>query len=349
MWISELETPAVIVDLDALEANINKLQTYLDTHGLEGWPHVKTHKIPEIAYMQMKAGAAGVTCQKLGEAEVMAEAGIQHLFIPYNIIGDAKLDRLMSLTAHTRVAVTADSEFVVLGLSKAARRKGTVLEVLVEFDSGLRRCGVRTPQEAKDLAVIISQSANLRFGGLMTYPNTENLDPFVREARRLLNSHGIDVERVSGGGTPCMWQAHTHRELTEHRAGTYVFGDRCTVKSGAMQVEDCSLRVLTTVVSRPEAALGILDGGTKTFSSDILQLEGYGIIMEYPEAHFSRMSEEHGHVDFSQSERKPEIGERVTVLPNHCCTVINLFDEIVGVRQDRIEVIWQVAARGKVQ
>ena len=349
MHIDQLDTPVAIVDLDRLAANIARLQSYLDEHSIANRPHIKTHKIPEIAHMQIEAGAVGITCQKLGEAEVMAQAGLRDIFLPYNIIGQTKLERLMHLARRVRVSVTADSEIVVRGLSTAARRAGLTLPVLVECDTGAERCGLQSPQAAADLARIIAGSPGLHFGGLMIFPNLEGSDAFMRRARALLAADGVPVERVSGGGTPCMWQVHTHEELTEHRAGTYVYGDRHIVESGAMQLEDCAFKVITTVVSRPTAERGILDGGSKTFSSDLLGLEGYGLILEYPEARFYGMSEEHGHVDFSPCQRRPEIGERVTVIPNHVCVVTNLFNQVVGVRNDVVEVIWPVACRGALQ
>lgn len=349
MKINQLETPVAVVDLDKLETNIARLQHYLDEHGIANRPHIKTHKIPEIAHLQINAGAIGITCQKIGEAEVMAQAGIKDIFLPYNIIGRTKLERLMRLARRINLSVTADSEFTVRGLADAAQQAGVELPVLVEFDTGLGRCGVQTPQEAADLARVIARSSGLVFGGLMTYPSNANTDPFVIETRKLLQPDGIAVEHVSGGGTPGMWQAHTHAEVTEHRAGMYIYGDRYTLKSGAMQLDDCSFKVITTVVSRPTANRGILDGGSKTFSSDLLGLEGYGLILEYPDAVIAGQSEEHGHVDFSKCERKPEIGERVTVVPNHCCVVSNLFNQVVGVRGNEVEVIWPVAARGALQ
>lgn len=348
MQINKLDTPVAIVDLDKLAANIARFQHYLDEHGIANRPHIKTHKIPEIAHMQLKAGAIGITCQKIGEAEVMAQAGIGDIFLPYNIIGESKLERLMRLARRVKLSVTADSAFTLRGLSEAAQREGLELETLVEFDSGGGRCGVQSPQEAADLARTIARSPGLRFGGLMTYPSNQNTDGFARETKALLAGE-LAVERVSGGSTPGMWQAHTHPEVNEHRAGMYIYGDRYTVKSGAMAVEDCSLKVITTVVSRPTADRGILDGGSKTFSSDLLGLEGHGLILEYPEALFYGQSEEHGHVDFSKCARKPEIGERVTLIPNHCCVVSNLFNQMVGVRGNQVEVIWPVAARGALQ
>jgi D-serine deaminase-like pyridoxal phosphate-dependent protein len=146
-----------------------------------------------------------------------------------------------------------------------------------------------------------------------------------------------------------MWQAHTHRELTEYRAGIYVYGDRLSLRSGAVRLETCALRVLTTVVSRPTPERGILDAGSKTFSADLHGLDGYGYICEYPEAKIYVLSEEHAHVDFSACVRKPEIGERLSIIPNHCCMVSSLFEEVVGVRNDQVEVTWQVAARGTVK
>lgn len=349
MDINQIETPAAIVDLDRLEANINKLQKYLNEYGVANRPHIKTHKIPEIAHMQINAGAVGITCQKIGEAEVMSQAGIKDIFLPYNIIGEAKLERLMRLARRTTLSVTADSEYTLRGLSGAAQRAGLELPVLVECDVGGERCGVQTPQQAADLARIIANSAGLQFGGLMTYPLNDNVGPFVQETRNLLKGDGLAIDRVSSGGTSVMWQVHKHPEVTEHRAGMYIYGDRYTVNNGAMQLEDCSFKVITTVVSRPTADRGILDGGSKTFSSDMSHLGGYGLILEYPEAVIYNQSEEHGHVDFSKCARKPEIGERVTVQPNHCCVVSNLLNQVVGVRNNRVEVVWPVAARGTVQ
>ncbi len=349
MRIDELDTPVAVVDLDQLKTNITRLQAYLSKHGIANRPHIKTHKIPAIAQMQIDAGAVGITCQKIGEAEVMADAGVKDIFIPYNIVGEAKLNRLMQLARRITLSVTADSAKVARGLSVAARRAELSLPVLVECDTGYGRCGVQSPREAAELAQLIAHLPNLRFGGLMTYPNTEHLDSFVRETESLLAADSISIERVSGGGTACMWQAHTHPGLTEHRAGMYIFGDRNLIRSDAMTLETCSFSVIATVVSRPTRDRGVLDCGSKVLSSDTLGLDGYGFVREYPQARVYGLSEEHGHVDFSACGRKPEIGERVTVIPNHCCPVANLLNEITGVREGQLEVIWKVAARGAVR
>jgi len=349
MHIDELETPVLVVDLDILEANITRLQTYLGEHGIANRPHIKTHKIPAIAQMQIDAGAIGITCQKIGEAEVMADAGIQDIFLPYNIIGESKLEKLMALGKRVNLSVTTDSEFVARGLSDAAKSAGLDLTVLVECDLGMGRCGAQSPTEAAELARIIHKLPNLHFGGLMTYPNSAGLDDFVNATRSQLAGDKVEIERVSGGGTAVMWFAHTHSTLTEHRAGMYVYGDRLTLRSGAVTLDTCSLRVLTTVISRPTPDRGIIDAGSKSLAMDLYGLENYGYICEYPKAKIYNLSEEHGHVDFSACERKPEIGERLSIIPNHCCVVTNLFDEVVAKRNDQVELTWQVFARGKVR
>src|SRR5918993_2598230 len=348
MHIDDLETPVPVVDLDRMEANITRLQAYLDEHRIANRPHIKTHKIPAIAKMQMDTGAIGITCQKVSEAEVMADAGFDDIFLPYNILGESKLRRLMALAMRIKLSVTADSAVTVRGLSKAAEEAGLTLTVLIECDTGAHRCGVQSPQEAAELARLIHQLPNLHFGGLMTYPTNEETDTFVRATRALLADDGIQIERVSGGGTPCMWDAHTHPELTEHRAGIYVYGDRFTLRSGAVTLETSALKIFATVVSRPTSDRGILDAGSKTLSSDLHGLDGHGYICEYPEAKIYALSEEHGHVDFSACARKPEIGERISIIPNHCCTVTSLFDEMIGARQGQVEVRWPIAARSTV-
>ncbi len=336
MRVDELETPVPVVDIDRMEANIARLQAYLDQHKIANRPHVKTHKIPPIAQLQMDAGAVGITCQKVSEAEVMADAGFNDIFIPYNIVGQTKLRRLMRLAARTTISVTADSAVVIRGLSNAAQEAGLLLTVLVECDMGLGRCGVQSPSEAAELARLIASFPNLHFGGLMTYPSNEHLDDFVRATRSLLQDEHLQIERVSGGGTPSM-------------CGIYVYGDRLTLRSGAVSLDDCAIKVHTTVVSRPTSERGILDAGSKSLSMDLHGLDGYGYICEYPDAKIYLLSEEHGHVDFSACAHKPEIGERLTVIPNHCCTVTCLFDEVVGARGEDVEITWQVAARGTVR
>jgi len=344
--IPDLETPAAVVDLDRLDANIRKTQDYLDRHGLVSRPHIKTHKNVEIARMQLAAGARGITCQKISEAEIMAEGGINDIFLPYNILGASKLERLMTLVRKIKISVTADSAVTVRGLSGAAEAAGLELPVLVEFDTGGGRCGVQSPAEAAELARLITDSPGLIFGGLMTYPVNERTGAFVRETR---GYPGVSFERVSAGGSPQLWKAHTFPEVTEYRVGTYVYGDRYTVAAGTHRLDECSFYIRATIVSRPTPERGILDAGSKALSSDLLGQDGYGLILEYPEARIYSLSEEHGNVDFSASPEGPEVGEQVTILPNHCCVCNNLFNEIVGIRKGLVEKVWKVDARGAMQ
>jgi D-serine deaminase-like pyridoxal phosphate-dependent protein len=346
MRIDELDTPFVAIDLDVVEKNIRTTQEYFDRHGIRFRPHIKTHKLPIIAHQQVAAGAKGITCQKLGEAEVMAAAGIDDLFIAYNIIGEAKLDRLMRLARQVTMSVAADSDYTVGGLSRAAARDGCEVRVVVEMDTGGSRAGVQTPEEAVALARLIDTLPGITFWGLMTYPTRAESAPIFEETVRALKRTGLEPQVVSGGSSGGRFRVHEMPVITEHRAGTYVYNDRSMVASGAATWEECAMRVVTTVVSRPTADRAILDAGSKTLTNDPTPAGGYGYFPEYPDAVTSGQSEEHGHVDVSRCARKPEIGERVQVIPNHACGTTNLHNEVVAHRQGRVEAIWPVAARG---
>ncbi|HKI98514.1 MAG TPA: D-TA family PLP-dependent enzyme [bacterium] len=350
--VEDLETPIVTVDLDIMAANIRKMQAYCDAHGLRFRPHIKTHKTPEIGRLQLEAGAQGITCQKLGEAEVFADAGFDDIFIPYNLIGPAKLARLTALARRCRVSVAVDSAPVAQGISEAAAAAGLEVPLLIECDTGAGRTGVQTPAQALVLAQEIDRIPGVRFAGLMTFPtNLETTPPFLAEAVALLGAAGLEAETVSGGGTPQTWRVHEIPQITEHRAGTYVFNDSNTLAAGTATLDECAMRVLMTVVSRPTAERAILDGGSKTLSADRLLWRDatYGTVVEYPEAVIYGYSEEHANVDVSACVRKPVVGERVTVIPNHCCTVANLHNELLGVRGGEVELTWRVRARGLVR
>jgi len=345
------DTPLVTIDLDIMEANIRRLQAYCDAHGIANRPHIKTHKIPQIAQQQVAAGAVGITCQKLGEVAVMLEAGITEILVTYNILGAAKLRRLRELAARpgARLTVAIDNAAVARALSSAFGDAPDPLAVLVECDTGGGRQGTQTPAETVALAQLIARLPGLRFAGLMTYPITDTTGEFFEATLAQLAHAGLPAEVVSTGGTPAYPRAHTVPGVTEHRAGTYVFNDRATVASGVATWDDCAMRVRTTVVSRPTAGRAIIDAGSKTLSSDLLGLEGHGHIVEYPGAVITRLNEEHGIVDLARCPATPEVGEVVSVIPNHTCVVTNLHDALVGVRRERVEVVWTVAARGMVR
>jgi D-serine deaminase-like pyridoxal phosphate-dependent protein len=346
MEIDATDTPVLELDLDAVERNIERMQRYCDDHGLALLPHVKTHKLPQIAAMQLAAGARGVVCQKLGEAEVMQAAGIEDILISFPLVGEAKARRLAALAAKARVTVAADSAAVARGLSAAL--DGDEIGVLVDGDTGFGRTGVQSVAEAVALAELVVTLPGLRFAGLMTHPTPADGD-FLAAARRELERRGVTVERISGGGTPAAFHTHRHPEITELRAGTYVYGDRRSIAAGVVSERDCALRVRTTVVSRPTAHRAILDAGSKTLSSDEAPAAGggYGLIVEYPHARLAAVSEEHGHVDLAGP--GPAVGEIVTVIPNHACAVTNLHDAVLAHRGGIPADVWPIAARGMIR
>jgi len=350
--IDNLDTPAVTVRVDIMEANIRRVQALLDRHGVANRPHIKTHKIPALGKLQMAAGAVGITCQKLGEVEVFTDAGVaDDVLLTFNVLGPAKTERLMALAARLRrLAVVLDNEVVARGLSQAGIRHGRDVPFLVECDTGFGRNGVQTPEAALDLARAALRLPRLRFEGLMTFPSREpDTRLFLERALELFAQAGIAVDVVSGGGTPALPTVATLPMLTEHRAGTYIYNDVMVVASGTATWDDCAMRVRATVVSRPTDTRAVIDAGTKVLTSDQYTVTGYGHVVEYPEAAVTSLSEEHGIVNLAKCRERPEVGEVVHVIPNHCCVVSNMVDEVYGVRGDRVETVWPVAARGTVR
>jgi D-serine deaminase-like pyridoxal phosphate-dependent protein len=350
--VQDLDTPCAVVDLDIMENNLRRCQTYLDKHGLRLRPHIKTHKIPEFAHLQIRLGAKGVNCQKLGEAEVMADAGVSDIMLTYNLIGAAKLDRLVVLARRVDLKVVADSTEVVEGLSSAMSRAGLSLPVLVECDTGAARCGVTKPAEAQALAQAIDRAAGLKFAGLMTYPAknaTAATNAWLSEAQELCQNSGLAVGTVSNGGTPDLYRAHEVTIATDHRPGTYIYSDRSQVElHGFGGWDDCALRVQARVVSHSAPDRCVIDAGSKSLSSDLLGMQGHGRILEHLDWEIHGLSEEHGHVRVPAGAARPRIGELVTIVPNHACVVSNLYDRIYAARQGRVETFYAVAARGKV-
>jgi len=349
--IDELDTPVPVVDLDIVEHNLAKMQAYCDSHGLALRPHIKTHKIPAFAHRQVELGAKGITCQKLGEAEVMIDAGLDDILISYPLVGPAKADRLASLSRRARLRVAVDSSLAADTVAAAARASNTPIGVLVEFDSGNARTGVVSVDQALDLAIQIEKSG-LRFDGLMTYPSTAATVEFVAEARERFSKAGIPIGVVSGGGTPNAWQAHEIEGLTEVRVGTYIYHDRATVAAGAASFDECALHLHATVISRPTADRAVIDAGSKSLSSDRVDPAagtGYGLVKGYEDAVIERLNEEHGVIDLSRCSRKPQVGERLRILPNHVCVVSNLHDEIAVSRAGMLIDTRRVEARGKTR
>ena len=315
-------------------------------------PHIKTHKIPGFAHRQLELGAHGITCQKLGEAEVMADAGLDDIFISYPLIGAAKALRLAELSRRAKLTVAIDNAVALDTVADAARASNHAIGVLVEFDSGNKRTGVTSVEQALELAKRIQKMPGLRFDGLMTYPSTAATVIFVEQAKKAFAEAGIAIPVVSGGGTPNAWAAHEIAGLTEVRVGTYIYHDRATVASGAATLEECALHLHATVVSRPTEDRAVIDAGSKSLSSDGIDPafgKGYGLILGYEDAVIERLNEEHGVVDLSRCATKPVVGERLRIVPNHVCVVSNLHDEVAVSRGGELVDMWRVAARGKTR
>ncbi|ARQ13034.1 alanine racemase domain-containing protein (plasmid) [Rhizobium etli] len=350
--IADLSTPRPVIDEDRLAANIARVQSYMDQHGLNFRPHIKTHKIPALAVAQVAAGAKGINCQKVTEAEVFAEAGFNDILITFNILGQQKLERLARLNERiSDLKVVADSEQTVDGLA-AHFSCNKPLKVLVECDTGGGRCGVQTPEEAASLARRIAAADGLTFGGIVTYPKPQAaaaVEAFIAETLDRLQSDGIACPIVSNGGTPSLFEAHLVKSATEHRAGTYIYNDRQMVRMGHCSEDDCAMHVLATVVSRPTADRAVIDAGSKALTSDLQGFSDYGLIVGYPQARITSLSEEHGVIDLSTcTGPRPQIGEKLFIIPNHTCVVSNLFDTMVFHRGGIVTRVEDVAARGLV-
>jgi D-serine deaminase-like pyridoxal phosphate-dependent protein len=369
MLIHELDTPAVIVDLDVMERNLSRMADYCREHNLRLRPHTKTHKIPELAHRQIESGATGITVAKLDEAEVMIDAGIADLLIAYPIVGPLKTHRLADLAQRATITVSLDSHEAARGISAAlserggnSSRNGNV-NILVELDVGFGRCGVPNEIEALQLAETVSSLPGLNFQGLMFFPGHFGVDPEQRKTLRAQVNELLDrcqetlaradlpLKTISGGSTPSRYESHLFTGVNETRPGTYIFNDRNTVGVSAASLDECALSVLVTVVSTSVSGHAAVDGGSKTFSSDRYQAEdgrGFGLVKDDPAVEIERFSEEHGHLNLAHSERRYRVGDQLAIIPNHVCSTVNMHDQIYGVRGDRVEHVWNVAGRGKV-
>jgi D-serine deaminase-like pyridoxal phosphate-dependent protein len=358
-------TPYLLIDGTQLERNILRMANVARENGIALRPHVKTHKIPRIAREQLEAGAAGITVAKLSEAEVMADGGIEDIFIAYPLVTEAKIRQAVRLGDWVRLIVGVDSLEGARRLSEAA--EGPNLEVRLEVDTGLRRTGIPR-DEAVGLAGEIESMGNLDLTGIYTYrgavlggSKTLELEKAGLEEGRVMVSlaeqmreRGIRIKDVSVGSTPTAEYVAKVEGVTEIRPGTYVFYDRMQARLGACSLDDCAAVVVCTVVSRPTGDLAIIDGGSKTFATDVapgadpLNLEGYGHIVGYPDAVLERLTEEHGMLSVDE-DCDLEVGDTLQIIPNHICSTVNLHDQVYLVGEDGAVEETRVAARGKVR
>lgn len=364
MRIADLETPAVLIDLDVLDRNLRHTAGLARKAGVKLRPHFKTHKSVWIARMQIEYGACGLTVAKLGEAEVLVEAGIRDLLVAYPIIGRAKLARLGRLLEQARIIVGIDSMRAAEGLSELAQSLKRSIEIYVDVDTGLHRCGKEPGEATAALVREMVQLPGLDVIGLMTHRglfvsevSPEGIRAAARqeaeglvETKRLLARDGIPIPEISVGSTPTSKLIHEQTGVTELRAGAYVYGDGSQLACGVITAEECAMHVLTTVVSTPRRGTVIIDAGSKTFTSDgNAKHPGYGMLKNRPDIYVERLSEEHGNVRVPDEMTDAfSIGDRLRVLPNHCCTVSNLHDQLYGIRGDSVERMITVDARGRI-
>ncbi|MDR3675378.1 MAG: alanine racemase [Acidobacteriota bacterium] len=364
MQYRELSTPVLTVDLDALERNLGRVADLCRRQGVGLRPHTKTHKSVEVSRLQLAQGAVGLTVAKVGEAEVMADAGFDDILVAFPIMGAEKLRRLATIARARRLLVSLDSESAAQQLSLAAAAQNVTIGVLVEFDAGGRRCGLDPGPDLVVLAKAIEKLPGLKFRGLMSYfgnvwgtpeqrrAEAEHVAELVTRALAAFRAEQMPVEIVSGGSTPSAEFAHLIPGLTEIRPGTYAYNDLNTYYQGACSFEDCAVRVVATVVSTAVPGRAIIDAGSKTLTSDLLgsgPKSGYGYIVEAPDVPIIKLNEEHGYLDITQTQHRFHVGDVVTVIPNHVCVTVNMHDEIVTLRQGEAVGCWKVAARGKVR
>ncbi|TJY42881.1 amino acid aldolase [Cohnella pontilimi] len=360
------DTPYLLIDLHKTGANIEAMAQTAKACGVKLRPHAKTHKLPSMAKRQLEAGASGITVAKLSEAEVMAAAGIDDIFIAYPIVTASKAERAAKLSGTIRLIVGADSYEGSLILSEAAGRAGQTLQVRLEIDTGFKRTGVPY-EDAVALAQRIHALPHLNLTGIYTFRGAsiggkptldleraglEEGELMVKLAERL-RAEGLPIVDVSVGSTPTGAFAARVPGVTEIRPGTYVYQDRMQAKLGVCTLADCAAVVVTTVVSRPSPDYCVVDGGSKTFATDVqpgtepLQLQGFGHIVEFPGAVLERMSEEHGIIRLDP-ECPAKVGDRLHIIPNHICSTVNLHNYVYLADGERIEQV-PVSARGRLE
>lgn len=336
--LADLPTPALVFDGAKVEANIQRMAEYGRRHNLGIRPHTKTHKSLKVAAMQLAAGACGLTVAKVGEAEVMSEVG-SDILIAYPVFDEARRHRAAALAKQVTLRIAVDSRMAIERLGDAAAKAGSTIGILVDIDVGMGRTGVATVAESLELAQLVDSTRGLRLDGIMCYPGqiwnapAEQAGPMSKvsaklaEAIDLWKRNGLQAKIVSGGSTPTAYQSHLVPEFTEIRPGTYVYNDLNEARAGFSSNEECAAKILVTVISTAVAGQVVIDGGSKTFTSDLCVPQrdsGHGSIIGHSAAKIVKLSEEHGQVDVTADAEPPKIGDRLEVVPNHICPCVNL-------------------------
>ena len=364
MLLKNVDTPALLIDLDAFERNLDHMAHRLEGTGVRLRPHAKTHKCPTVALLQMARGAVGVCCQKVGEAEAMVYGGVRDVLVTNQIVGDSKIERLVSLAKQAQIAVCADDPVHIEAYGKVAGANNVELSVLVELNVGSNRCGVEPGEPVLKLARLIEDTKGLRFGGLQAYQGgaqhlrtpeeraaaIQAAVDRVIESTTLLNANGIACPVITGAGTGTYRLEASSKVCTELQAGSYIFMDVDYAKNmdtdgKPLKEFEHSLFVYSTVISKPTSDRAVLDAGHKAVPID----SGLPMVADMPDLEYAGASDEHGKLILKNSEREIKIGDKLKLIPGHCDPTVNLFDWYVGIRNDRVETLWPITARGAMR
>lgn len=352
----EVETPSLLIDLNAMERNISRMAEYFKGKQTKLRPHTKTHKSPTIAHKQLDAGAVGICCQKLSEAEVMANAGIKDILITNEIVSPEKILRLVGLSKHSPTMVALDNLDIAKLTSKLSLKAGTCQDFVIEVNVGLNRCGILPGKHTLDFAKALLNLKGLRFRGLMGYEGpffdlvdfekrkvaANRCSKLLIETVGLLKNAGLGVEIVSAGSTGTYNITGAYDGITEVEAGSYVFMDTHYMRLEKLGFES-SLTLLTTVISRPTPERVVVDAGLKAITKEF----GMPKVKNLEGAEFLGLSEEHGIIKIPNT-CKLRVGEKIQLIPSHCCTTCNLHERYYGIRNERVEEVWPILGRGKV-
>lgn len=363
MPADEVDTPALLIDLDAFERNLRKMADFAQEAGVRLRPHAKTHKSAHIARLQMDLGAVGVCCQKVSEAETLVEAGVSDVLVSNQVVGARKLERLAALARHAKIGVCADDGGNVDEMSAVANRYGAQLDVLVEIDIGAGRCGIAPGGPALNLAQRIAKADNLRFAGLQAYHGRAQhlrtdrereaaigaAAALTRETIDLLREHGLECDTVAGAGTGTFSLEAASGLWNELQCGSYAFMDADYAQNKTQDGDltdtfEHALFVFATVMSKTGSDACVIDAGHKALGND----QGFPTVEGLPEIGYSRPSDEHGSLDLSGASQALKLGDKVRLIPGHCDPTVNLYDWYVGIRNGRVEALWPVTARGAV-
>ena len=368
MVLADVDTPALVIDLDAFERNLQRMADFVNKAGIRLRAHAKTHKSPIIAAKQIELGAVGVCCQKVSEAEVLVDGGIGDVLVSNQVAGAAKLDRLAALARRARIGVCVDDAGNVAEMEAAAAKAGATLDVLVEIDVGARRCGIAPGVPAARIAEQIAGSPHLRFAGLQAYHGSAQhvreastrrdqiarATEFVEQTLHALRAVGLEARIVGGGGTGTYENEAASRVYNELQCGSYIFMDADYARNkradgGFFDAYEHALFIQATVMSLPAPERAVIDAGLKAFAVD----SGMPLPWQLPGAAYHRPSDEHGVLDLTDCIERPKRGGKVLLVPGHCDPTVNLHDWYVGVRgfgtaAAHVESLWPVAARGAV-